>query len=85
MKFRKVSGTGRVVMYYSGYYDVTADTSTSEDLYVSYAGNKTSTAAATNINFTIAAGLTIDVYEVGMCEGFTCNINNPMYSKSILS
>lgn len=82
--FKKVSGTGRVIVAYNGYIDIT-NVSTDNILCASFVVTKSSTSAVSNLSLSLPANTVIDILEIGMTRGITSNIGCPLYKNSILS
>ena len=82
IKFKKVSGSGRVVLDYTCYADMGADDPVGTEYYASKMYVNNSTSAKTNLYVRLPANTVIDIVEVGYTLGESAEVNLPLYYKA---
>lgn len=82
IKFKKVSGSGRVVLDYTCYADVGADDAVGTEYCASKMYTNANTSAKTNLYVRLPANMIIDIIEIGYCVGESAELNLPLYHKA---
>lgn len=84
IKFKKVSGNGRLVLDYTCYTDVSESAEAGTQYYISKVVLPSNTNARTNIGLVVPQNMIIDIEEIGYTQGSSTSINTPMYKNANL-
>lgn len=85
LRFKKVSGNGRITMNYTCYADIGADDPVGTEYCISQMQIPANLNATTNNFISIPNGVTIDIEEVGFVLGRTGTLLTPLSPKAKLS
>lgn len=78
VKFKKISGNGRIVLDYTCYADVTEAAEVGTEYYISKDIIPSNLNARTNIGLVIPANMIIDIEEIGYVQGQSALLKTPM-------